>query len=110
MADIVFPHSATLFAAICACVFVVVGVLGKCFQLIEHVWFYISFYVFSLPGNLITILALLKCPKMRGHATTAFVLSLSISDLLFCSFSLPLTAVRFFHEVGSLYFVVLQIY
>ncbi|KAL5276730.1 hypothetical protein ACFFRR_002138 [Megaselia abdita] len=80
MADIVFPHSATLFAAICACVFVVVGVLG----------------------NLITILALLKCPKMRGHATTAFVLSLSISDLLFCSFSLPLTAVRFFHEAWTM--------
>lgn len=101
MADIVFPHSATLFAAICACVFVVVGVLGKCFQLIEHMWFYIELVslLCFIPGNLITILALLKCPKMRGHATTAFVLSLSISDLLFCSFSLPLTAVRFFHEV-----------
>lgn len=72
----IYPHSATLFAAICALVFAVVGVLG----------------------NLITILALIKCPKIRGHATTAFVLSLSISDLLFCSFSLPLTAVRFFQE------------
>uniref|UniRef100_A0A1A9W9Z2 G-protein coupled receptors family 1 profile domain-containing protein n=1 Tax=Glossina brevipalpis TaxID=37001 RepID=A0A1A9W9Z2_9MUSC len=38
------------------------------------------------------------CPKIRGHATTAFVLSLCISDLLFCSLSLPLTAVRFFQE------------
>ncbi|XP_037931677.1 protein trapped in endoderm-1 [Teleopsis dalmanni] len=72
----IYPHSATLFAAICACVFVVVGVFG----------------------NLITILALLKCPKIRSHATTAFVLSLSVSDLLFCSFSLPLTAIRFFQE------------
>lgn len=78
--DVVFPHSATLFAAICACIFVVIGVLG----------------------NLITILALLKCPKMRGHATTAFVLSLCISDLLFCSFSLPLTAVRYFQEAWTL--------
>lgn len=72
----IYPHPATLFAAYSACVFIVVGVLG----------------------NFITILALLKSPKIRGHATTAFVLSLCISDLLFCSFSLPLTAVRFFKE------------
>ncbi|KAH8420579.1 hypothetical protein KR009_011538 [Drosophila setifemur] len=72
----IYPHSATLFAAISACVFVTVGVLG----------------------NLITLLALLKSPTIREHATTAFVISLSISDLLFCSFSLPLTAVRFFQE------------
>lgn len=51
-------------------------------------------------GNLITLLALLKSPTIREHATTAFVISLSISDLLFCSFSLPLTAVRFFQEVS----------
>ncbi|KAH8240514.1 hypothetical protein KR038_001432 [Drosophila bunnanda] len=72
----IYPHSATLFAAISACVFVTIGVLG----------------------NLITLLALLKSPTIREHATTAFVISLSISDLLFCSFSLPLTAVRFFQE------------
>ncbi|XP_060662328.1 protein trapped in endoderm-1 isoform X2 [Drosophila nasuta] len=72
----IYPHSATLFAAICACVFVTIGVFG----------------------NLITLLALLKSPTIREHATTAFVISLSISDLLFCSFSLPLTAVRFFQE------------
>lgn len=79
-AVVVFPHAATLFAAICACIFVIIGGLG----------------------NLITILALLKCPKMRGHATTAFVLSLCVSDLLFCSFSLPLTAVRYFQEAWTL--------
>ncbi|XP_016937285.1 protein trapped in endoderm-1 isoform X1 [Drosophila suzukii] len=72
----IYPHSATLFAAISACVFVTIGVLG----------------------NLITLLALLKSPTIREHATTAFVISLSISDLLFCSFSLPLTAVRYFQE------------
>ncbi|XP_017006633.2 protein trapped in endoderm-1 [Drosophila takahashii] len=72
----IYPHSATLFAAISACVFVIIGVLG----------------------NLITLLALLKSPTIREHATTAFVISLSISDLLFCSFSLPLTAVRYFKE------------
>ncbi|KAM7350021.1 trapped in endoderm 1 isoform 2-T4 [Cochliomyia hominivorax] len=72
----IYPHSATLFAAVCACVFIVVGI----------------------SGNLITIIALMRCPKIRCHATTAFVLSLCISDLFFCSFSLPLTAVRFFKE------------
>lgn len=75
-----FPHSAAIFAAVCACIFTVVGGLG----------------------NLITIGALLKCPKMRGHATTAFVLSLCISDLLFCTFSLPLTAIRYFRKAWTL--------
>ncbi|XP_075155460.1 trapped in endoderm 1 [Haematobia irritans] len=73
---ILYPHSATIFAALCACIFTVVGVCG----------------------NFITIIALLQSPKIRSHATTAFVLSLCFSDLLFCSFSLPLTAVRFFKE------------
>lgn len=56
-------------------------------------------------GNLITILALLRCSKLRSHATTAFVLSLCISDLLFCTISLPLTAVRYINEV-SVYLIV----
>ncbi|XP_061395384.1 protein trapped in endoderm-1-like [Musca vetustissima] len=76
----IYPDAATLFAGICACFFTVVGV----------------------SGNLITILALVNSPKIRGHATTAFVLSLCISDLLFCSFSLPLTAVRFFAQQWTL--------
>lgn len=45
-----------------------------------------------------TALALLRCPKLRGHATTAFVLSLCVSDLLFCSINLPLTASRYFYQ------------
>ncbi|XP_065363092.1 protein trapped in endoderm-1 isoform X2 [Calliphora vicina] len=75
----IYPHSATLFAATCACLFIVVGILG----------------------NLVTMFALMRSPKIRCHATTAFVLSLCISDLLFCSFSLPLTAVRFFKELPA---------
>ncbi|XP_004536758.1 protein trapped in endoderm-1 isoform X2 [Ceratitis capitata] len=73
---IIYPHASTVFAAICASIFTVIGIFG----------------------NLVTIIALLKCPKIRGHATTAFILSLSVSDLLFCSISLPLTAVRFYEE------------
>ncbi|XP_005185041.1 protein trapped in endoderm-1-like [Musca domestica] len=76
----IYPDAATVFAGVCACFFTVVGVCG----------------------NLITILALVNSPKIRGHATTAFVLSLCISDLLFCSFSLPLTAVRFFAQKWTL--------
>lgn len=53
---------------------------------------------FFVSGNLLTIVALLRCPKLRSHATTAFVLSLCLSDLLFCSFNLPLTAARYIYE------------
>lgn len=73
---IIYPRDATIFAAICAIVFCIVGVIG----------------------NLVTILALVRCPKLRKHATTAFVLSLCISDLLFCSVNLPLTAARYIHQ------------
>ena len=36
----------------------------------------------SVPGNLLTVVALLRCQKLRSHATTAFVISLAASDLL----------------------------
>lgn len=100
----IYPHSATLFAAISACVFATIGVFGK-FSTQTHPLPYPkhhtihTIYIINIAGNLITLLALLKSPTIREHATTAFVISLSISDLLFCSFSLPLTAVRFFQEV-----------
>ena len=42
-----------------------------------------------------TLLALVRCPKLRNHATTAFIISLCISDLLFCSISMPLQAIRY---------------
>lgn len=37
-------------------------------------------------------------PKLRGHVTTMFVLSLCVSDLLFCSINLPLTANRYIQQ------------
>ena len=43
----------------------------------------------TLSGNLLTIVALLKCQKLRSHATTMFVISLAIMDLLFCTINLP---------------------
>ena len=47
-----------------------------------------------ITGNLLTVVALLRCQKLRVHATTAFVISLAVSDLLFSAINLPLTASR----------------
>ena len=55
-----------------------------------------TFIFFS--GNLLTVVALLRCPKLRCHATTMFVISLAMSDLLFSTINLPLTASRYIHE------------
>ena len=51
-------------------------------------------YCASPAGNLLTVVALLRCQKLRAHATTAFVISLAASDLLFSAINLPLTASR----------------
>lgn len=71
-----YPREATIFASVCAILFVVVGIIG----------------------NSVTTAALLTSAKLRSHATTTFVLSLCVSDLLFCSLSLPLTAARYLNE------------
>ncbi|XP_026332452.1 G-protein coupled receptor moody isoform X2 [Hyposmocoma kahamanoa] len=44
--------------------------------------------VIGLFGNLLTVVALLKCPKVRNVAA-AFIISLCIADLLFCAVVLP---------------------
>lgn len=74
------PRFVTIIAAVCAILFSVVGILG----------------------NLITVLALLKYARLRKHATTAFVISLSVSDLIFSSVNLPLTASRYLYEAWVL--------
>ncbi|CAL4106679.1 unnamed protein product [Meganyctiphanes norvegica] len=71
-----YPRAATIFAAIAAILFIIVGIAG----------------------NLVTILALSRNLKLRVHATTTFVISLCISDLLFCSINMPLIASRYIHE------------
>ena len=45
-------------------------------------------------GNILTIIVLLRKTSLRRHSTTPFLLSLALSDLLFCVFNLPLMAVR----------------
>ncbi|UYV79948.1 hypothetical protein LAZ67_18001168 [Cordylochernes scorpioides] len=42
-------------------------------------------------GNMVTIIALLKCPKTRT-ATTAFIINLSLVDFIFCVLCLPFSA------------------
>nr|CAD7266489.1 unnamed protein product [Timema shepardi] len=61
-----------------------------------------SVLVVIVEGNLVTALALLRCRKLRKHATTAFVISLSVSDLLFSAINLPLTASRYVSEAWVL--------
>lgn len=75
-----YPRAATIFAAVASIIFILVGVTG----------------------NLVTIIALTRSPKLRVHATTAFVISLCVSDLLFCTVNLPLTASRYINEAWVL--------
>ncbi|RWS03304.1 7 transmembrane receptor (rhodopsin family)-like protein 11 [Dinothrombium tinctorium] len=50
----------------------------------------------GIPGNLLTVIALVRCaPKLLKHATTKFVINLAIADLIFCTFNLPMTSIRF---------------
>ncbi|KAG0443097.1 hypothetical protein HPB47_015293 [Ixodes persulcatus] len=47
--------------------------------------------------NLITLAALLQSPRLRSRATTAFVLNLSLADLLFSLFNGPLDSAVFYN-------------
>ncbi|CAN7976536.1 unnamed protein product [Ixodes persulcatus] len=47
--------------------------------------------------NLITVAALLQSPRLRSRATTAFVLNLSLADLLFSLFNGPLDSAVFYN-------------
>ncbi len=45
--------------------------------------------------NALTLVALVSQRKLRAHSTTDFVVSLTVSDLLYCAFCLPITADTF---------------
>ncbi|XP_030037162.2 G-protein coupled receptor moody-like [Manduca sexta] len=57
----------------------------------------ILFMVIGIPGNLVTIIALARCRKVR-NATAIFIINLSCSDLLFCCFVLPLQTSIFYQR------------
>lgn len=50
--------------------------------------------IVGICGNSLTVLALLKCPKVRNVAA-AFIITLCIADCLFCAIVLPFNAFRF---------------
>ncbi|XP_020289246.1 G-protein coupled receptor moody isoform X2 [Pseudomyrmex gracilis] len=67
-----FPKPLRIFAALVAIVIMIVGVVG----------------------NLLTIVALCKYPKVRNVAA-AFIISLCIADFVFCLLVLPFDSIRF---------------
>ncbi|XP_075976949.1 G-protein coupled receptor moody-like [Anticarsia gemmatalis] len=58
------------------------------------------FMLIGIPGNLFTIIALARCKKVR-NATAIFIINLSVSDLLFCCFILPLAALTFKNQAWT---------
>ncbi|KAG5347849.1 MOODY protein, partial [Acromyrmex charruanus] len=57
----------------------------------------ILFMLVGIPGNLITVIALFRTKKLK-NATAVFIMNLSISDLMFCCFNLPLATSTFWHR------------
>lgn len=57
-----------------------------------------------------TVIALLRYTRLRQHATTVFVINLSISDLIFSTINLPLTASRYLKEAWVLGETLCQIF
>ncbi|XP_029174175.1 G-protein coupled receptor moody [Nylanderia fulva] len=70
-----YPRWLLYFAAICCVLFMLIGI----------------------PGNLITVIALFRTKKLK-NATAVFIMNLSISDLMFCCFNLPLATSTFWHK------------
>ncbi|XP_055388803.1 uncharacterized protein LOC129617723 [Condylostylus longicornis] len=67
-----FSRSQLTFAAVLTIIIMIVGIFG----------------------NILTTVALLKCPKVRNVAA-AFIISLCIADCIFCAAVLPFNAFRF---------------
>lgn len=55
---------------------------------------FIGYMILGLTGNFLTILALLRCPRVR-NVTAAFIISLCVADFLFCILVLPWEVSRF---------------
>ncbi|XP_020289239.1 G-protein coupled receptor moody isoform X2 [Pseudomyrmex gracilis] len=70
-----YPRWLLHFAAVCCVIFMLIGI----------------------PGNFITVLALFRTKKLK-NATAVFIMNLSVSDLMFCCFNLPLATSTFWHS------------
>lgn len=95
---IIYPPSWCYVASAFAVLFCVFGVSGE-ENLFLNLTLFMTVTIFS--GNLLTIVALLKCERLRKHATTAFLLSLTFSDLLFCAIMMPMQAVRYYYQAWT---------
>lgn len=84
------------------CCFINYFKLKNLFLFVIFICFSFFNYFSYVSGNLVTVIALLKYTRLRRHATTAFVISLSISDLIFSAVNLPLTASRYLNEAWVL--------
>lgn len=61
-------------------------------------WAAIICSVLGVFGNIMTVTVFMLKRTLRLHSTTPFIMSLALSDLWFCAYNLPLTAVRFFNR------------
>ncbi len=58
--------------------------------------FRLIFAIFGTIANSLVIITLLKyVPKIKNEASTKFVLNLAVSDLVFCSITLPFSWIRY---------------
>jgi len=60
--------------------------------------FAVLFAILGICLNLLVIVALMHYRRTRRHVTTPFIISLSISDLVYSGFILPIMAARFHHQ------------
>jgi hypothetical protein len=97
MSELIYPADWCYAASAFAVLFCIFGVLGK------DLFFSLKLFPFinEFTGNSITIIALLKCERLRKHATTSFLLSLTFSDLLFCAIMMPMQAVRYYYRAWT---------
>eukprot|EP00094_Tigriopus_californicus_P002825 TCALIF_02724-PA protein Name:"Similar to Tre1 Protein trapped in endoderm-1 (Drosophila melanogaster)" AED:0.18 eAED:0.19 QI:0/0.12/0/0.77/1/1/9/0/1136 len=65
-------------------------------------WSAVIFCALGILGNATALFVLIKNKSLRHHPTTPYLISLTLMDLIFSGFNLPLSAHRFFHHGWSL--------
>ncbi|XP_076314362.1 G-protein coupled receptor moody-like [Tachypleus tridentatus] len=53
--------------------------------------------IVGICGNLLTIVAIARCPRVH-NATAVFIVSLSVSDFIYCTFNLPFGASEYIYQ------------
>jgi len=86
--EFAFGHGDSIFITFCAIVFAVVGGIL----------------------NLLVLVAILHYSTTRKHVTTPFIVSTTVSDLIYSVVLLPIMAMRFYHQKNPLSDTMCQIY